>query len=285
MTLVSSLSLGLAAAGTSLVAVGSWGVFHPRSQIWGPIVHRGPRSLPQVALTFDDGPHPEATPAILDALADLEVRAAFFVIGSHAARWPGLVRRIADEGHVVGNHSYDHHRWGSMWGVRYWRDQIERTQEVVARLTGRRPAYFRPPMGFKSLNVSWVLRSAGMTQVTYSLRGFDGFPTTPERILERLLPKAGAGDIIALHDGRDPYVDRPRLATRDSIRPLIDGLRGRGLEMVRLDRLIGIEAWVDGTPRRERGASSPRGPEADDAILQGRIARSRSCSPPAEGSS
>jgi peptidoglycan/xylan/chitin deacetylase (PgdA/CDA1 family) len=285
MTLVSSLSLGLAAAGTSLVAVGSWGVFHPRSQIWGPIVHRGPRSLPQVALTFDDGPHPEATPAILDALGDLGARAAFFVIGSHAARWPALVRRIADEGHVIGNHSYDHHRWGSMWGVRYWRDQIGRTQELIASVTGLRPAYFRPPMGFKSLNVSWVLRSAGLTQVTYSLRGFDGFATTPERILERLLPNATAGDIIALHDGRDPYVDRPRLATRDSIRPLIHGLRERGLEMVRLDRLIGIEAWVDAPARHEPGVPGARVARAEVEFLQGHIARSRSCSPPVEGSS
>jgi peptidoglycan-N-acetylglucosamine deacetylase len=285
MTIVSSLSLGLAAAGTSLVAVGSWGIFHPRSQIWGPIVHRGPRSLPQIALTFDDGPHPEATPAILDTLADLGVRAAFFVIGAHAARWPRLVRRMVDEGHVVGNHSYDHHRWGSMWGVRYWRDQVGRTQELIAKVTGRRPAYFRPPMGFKSLNVSWVLRSAGMTQVTYSLRGFDGFPTTPQRILERVLPKASAGDVIALHDGRDPFIDRPRLATRDAIRPLIFGLRERGLEFVRLDRLIGVEAWVEGAVRLERSAASPRALETSEGFLQGGIVRSRSCSPPVEGSS
>jgi peptidoglycan/xylan/chitin deacetylase (PgdA/CDA1 family) len=285
MTIVSSLSLGLAAAGTSLVAVGSWGVFHPRSQIWGPLVHRGPRTLQSVALTFDDGPHPDATPAILDALADLGVRAAFFVIGAHAARWPRLVRRMVDEGHVVGNHSYDHHRWGSMWGVRYWRDQIGRTQDLVAKVAGRRPAFFRPPMGFKSLNVSWVVRSAGMTQVSYSLRGFDGFPTTPARVLERLLPKATAGDIIALHDGRDPYIDRPRVATRDSIRPLIGGLRERGLEVVRLDHLIDIEAWVEAPVRIERSAASPRALETDDGILQGGIVRSGSCSLPVEGSS
>ena len=285
MTIVSSLSLGLAAAGTSLVAVGSWGIFHPRSQIWGPIVHRGPRTRPNVALTFDDGPHPEATPAILDALAEHGVRAAFFVIGVHAERWPRLVRRMVDEGHVVGNHSYDHHRWGSMWGVRYWRDQIGRTQELVARLTGRRPAYFRPPMGFKSLNVSWVLRSAGLTQVTYSLRGFDGFPTTPERILERLLPKATAGDIIALHDGRDPYIDRPRLATRDAVRPLIQGLRERGLEIVRLDRLIGVEAWAEGEARSERTPAGASERDGDEVFSESGIARSQPCSPPAEGSS
>jgi len=159
---------------------------------------------------------------------------------------------MADEGHVVGNHSYDHHRWGSMWGVRYWRDQIGRTQDLVAGITGRRPAYFRPPMGFKSLNVTWVVRSAGLTQITYSLRGFDGFPTTPERILERILPKAAGGDIIALHDGRDPFIERPRTATREAVGPLIRGLRERGLDPVRLDELIGVDAWVGDASRLER---------------------------------
>jgi peptidoglycan/xylan/chitin deacetylase (PgdA/CDA1 family) len=243
MTNVSSLSLGLAAAGTSLVAISSWGVFHPRSRLWGPLVDRGPRDVPRVALTFDDGPHPDATSAILDALGELGVHAAFFVIGRHAARWPELVRRMADEGHVVGNHSWDHHRWGSMWGVRYWRKQVGRTQDLIRDITGRRAAYFRPPMGFKSLNVTLALRAARLTQISYSLRGFDGFPTTPELILARILPRAAAGDIIALHDGRDPYIERPRLATREAIRPLILGLRERGLEPVRLDELIGVDAW------------------------------------------
>jgi peptidoglycan/xylan/chitin deacetylase (PgdA/CDA1 family) len=163
---------------------------------------------------------------------------------------------MADEGHVVGNHSYDHHRWGAMWGVRYWRDQVGRTQELVNGITGRRPAFFRPPMGFKSLNVTWVLRSVGLTQVTYSLRGFDGFPTTPERILARILPKAAAGDIVALHDGRDPFIDRPRIATREAVRPLIFGLRARGFEVVRLDELIGVDAWVESPARLERSVAS-----------------------------
>jgi peptidoglycan/xylan/chitin deacetylase (PgdA/CDA1 family) len=256
----STLTFGLGAAGAALWAMFARGVIHPRSSLFGPVLWHGRRDLSRLALTFDDGPHPDATPAILDTLAAERVRASFFVIGAHAERWPDLVRRMADEGHLVGNHSWDHHHWCALGRAAWWRGQIGRTQDLVESLTGDRPAYFRPPMGLKTPSLARALREARLRQVTFSLRGFDGFRTTPGRVLERILPRARAGDIVALHDGRDPkYVDRPRTAARDALAALIRGLRERGLEPARLDEILGEGIPAAGLEKRaEVGALETR---------------------------
>src|SRR3954471_13399906 len=98
--------------GTGAVLVGGavHGAFHRNSFLFGKPVTRLPRTERRVALTFDDGPNEEATPAILDALHARGVRATFFILGRHAERWPHLVKRIADEGHAIGNHGYYHRK-------------------------------------------------------------------------------------------------------------------------------------------------------------------------------
>src|SRR5262245_58644935 len=127
------------AAGAALLGTAAYATFAPRARIWSPVIWHGDRSgPPRVALTFDDGPSPEFTPAILDTLGELGVRAAFFVIGASAVRAPALLRRMADEGHVIGNHTFDHDHFGVMRRARYWRDQLSRTDEIIASSTGRR---------------------------------------------------------------------------------------------------------------------------------------------------
>src|SRR5687767_6224642 len=113
------LATGVAGA-TAFLLIGSYGAAKPASTMWGPVISRGPSGAPRVALTFDDGPLPGTTDRILDILGDSNVRAAFFVIGQHVQRWPELVRRIHDEGHLVGNHSFDHLHTGMFGRHRYW---------------------------------------------------------------------------------------------------------------------------------------------------------------------
>src|SRR5947207_389775 len=93
---------GLAAGATGVAA---YATFVPRAALWCPVISRGPAASDGVALTFDDGPWPDATPAVLDILREANVAAAFFVIGRNAARWPDLLHRICAEGHILGNHS------------------------------------------------------------------------------------------------------------------------------------------------------------------------------------
>jgi len=194
-------------------------------------------------LTFDDGPTPHHTPAILDALAALDVRAAFFVVGQNARRYPDLLRRIDAEGHIIGNHSFHHHHLGVMRGVRYWRDQLARTDEVIARETGKHPLYFRPPMGFKNPLLARTLRQGCHHLITWTRRGLDGLPTTEARIARRLGGKTRPGDIVALHDGIEPYGFRRDDATVRAIPTLIRAYRDRGISPVRLDQLIRLAPY------------------------------------------
>ena len=102
--------IGFAALGVSVIGGAVHGAFHRNSPLFGPALGRIPSDRKVVALTFDDGPNPDATPLILDTLAEKGVRATFFVLGSHAERWPELVRRISHEGHQLGNHGYFHRK-------------------------------------------------------------------------------------------------------------------------------------------------------------------------------
>ena len=114
------------------------------------LLTRGPRaahgSASQIALTFDDGPHPEHTPRLLDVLAERHLKATFFVIGELAAQHPDLVRRIAAEGHELGNHTWSHGE-PARTDSRQFLDEVRRTDELLAELTGTAPLTMRPPKG------------------------------------------------------------------------------------------------------------------------------------------
>ncbi|CAG0990502.1 Peptidoglycan-N-acetylglucosamine deacetylase [Phycisphaerales bacterium] len=226
-----------AAAALGAGAVAAYALFWPRSTLLGPLVAHGPPDQPRIALTFDDGPWPGATDTVLSVLASFRVPAAFFVIGRYAQRHPALVRRAFDEGHLIGNHTFDHHRTGMFRARDYWNSQISRTQDVIRLITGQTPALFRPPMGFKSPITAQAARRHACRVVTWSWRGFDGSATTPDAIIARAR-RCVPGDILLLHDGRDPASRRPIGATQAALPGLIESLLARGLQFERLDHLI-----------------------------------------------
>lgn len=230
-----------------MVGVGSiaaWGTFAPTSGLWGPVISRGLSNNPaSVSLTFDDGPLPDATEQILDLLGELSVKATFFVIGSAARRCPRIVRRMHDEGHLLGNHTFSHAAAGFMRGPLFWRREVARTDEVIEQIIGRRPRLFRPPLGIKTPFTMWGAGPAHVT-VTWTRRAFDGVTTTSQQILDRLVSRSRPGEILALHDGVGPQSRRDPSATVNAIRPLIEGLRARGIEPLRLDVLAGIAPYL-----------------------------------------
>lgn len=233
------VAVGAAAAG----AVVANGTFAPRSSFWGPVLSRAPLAG-GVALTFDDGPTPGASDRVLDALGELKVKAAFFVIGRSARRHPRLVERMHAEGHVVANHTLDHSHYGLLRRRRYWQSQVDETDRTIRDIIGVRPALFRPPMGIKTRHVTRAAAAAGHTVVTWTRRALDGVATSPRRIVERLGPTSEPGDILLLHDGVEPNARRrdPGV-TVAALRPLVDQLRERGLEPRRLDVMLGIDAY------------------------------------------
>jgi len=238
-------ALGAAAVSLATAGVLAHGTFAAGSRLFGDVVSRGRAESGAVALTFDDGPLPGATEAVLDVLARQRVHATFFVIGRYAAEHPALVRRIHAAGHLLANHTYDHARSGMFRGPRYWTEQIQRTSDVLRGLTGETPRYFRPPMGFKSPLVMRGVVATGSRVVTWSRRGFDGVKTTPRAIVGNLAG-ARAGEILLLHDGRDPASRRALGATAEALPEVIAAIRSRGLKMVRLDDLLGERAQAPG---------------------------------------
>ena len=237
------------AAGLAWAAVGAaaitWGSISPRSNLWGRVITRGSSGKQGVALTFDDGPTPGATNHVLDILADYRVPAAFFVVGINVEKSPELIRRMHDEGHVVGNHSFNHSNVGFFRGGRYWRGEIDRTSNAIESAIGRRPALFRPPMGVKTWLIHAAARRHHQAIVTWTRRAFDGVATTPDRIVERLSPHTQPGDILLLHDGVRPNYHRDMFATIGALPRLIAALRNRGLNFMRLDELIGLPPYTD----------------------------------------
>ena len=232
-------------AATCAAAVGgllTHGTFAPRSTFWGPVISRAPGET-GVALTFDDGPTPGSTDRILDTLGELNVRAAFFVVGRNVRRWPKLVERMHAEGHLVGNHTLDHSHYGLFRRDGYWTRQVAETDEAVRQVIGVRPATFRPPMGIKTAHSARAAAAAGHTVVTWTRRAFDGVRTSSEKIVARLGPTAEGGDILLLHDGVEPNATRDPSATVEAIRPLVERLRARGMNPRPLDEMLGVSAY------------------------------------------
>jgi peptidoglycan/xylan/chitin deacetylase (PgdA/CDA1 family) len=198
----------------------------PGSQLLGATVARGRQDIPAVAITFDDGPGAE-TPQILDALKSAGVRATFFLCGSNVERYPDTARRIAEEGHEIGNHTYSHPRLlGKSPGNIAL--EIDRAQKVIERHTGHEPKLFRPPYGLRWFGLFPILRRKKLQAVMWSVNGFD-WCSSPEAITERVVRQARPGAIILLHDGVPPQENGDRHATAEALAEILRQLASRYL--------------------------------------------------------
>jgi peptidoglycan/xylan/chitin deacetylase (PgdA/CDA1 family) len=153
-------------------------------------------------LTFDDGPDPVVTPAVLDQLAKYDARAVFFIVGNRIQRAPHLLRRIVDEGHVIGNHSFRHPLDRNPGLMGYYRDLVE-CQSILESHTGRRPALFRPPLGSLTMGSLLAPRLAGLRTLLWSVDVEDWKLRRDEdavRAGHRLAETAGPSDVVLLHD-------------------------------------------------------------------------------------
>jgi peptidoglycan/xylan/chitin deacetylase (PgdA/CDA1 family) len=190
----------LAANHAVLTAVGLW----PRSTALGENLVRLPAAAiarGEVALTIDDGPDPEVTPAVLDLLDAHGARATFFCIAERAAQHPALVRDIVRRGHSVQNHSHAHRHNFSLLGPRGFAREIVAAQQVLREVAGEAPRFFRAPAGLRNPFLAPVLHRLGLTLASWTRRGFDTREHDPQRVLQRLTRGLAAGDILLLHDG------------------------------------------------------------------------------------
>jgi peptidoglycan/xylan/chitin deacetylase (PgdA/CDA1 family) len=212
----------------------------PRSSGLGPNVRRLPASAPSnaVALTLDDGPDREVTPAVLDLLAEHGVRASFFCIAEGAAAEPALVRRIVAAGHDVQNHSARHAHHFSLMGPQALAAEIGRAQRILGDLTGRAPHAFRAPAGLRNPLLDPVLHRLGLHLVSWTRRGFDTRERDPARVLARLTRGLAGGDIVLLHDGHAARTPAGRPVVLEVLPPLLQALRAHGLATTTLGEAL-----------------------------------------------
>ncbi|HEX2539736.1 MAG TPA: polysaccharide deacetylase family protein [Caldimonas sp.] len=194
-------ALGAVAANhLALTGAGLW----PRSRWLGSNWTRLPAAAiarHEIALTIDDGPDPEVTPAVLDLLDEARVPATFFCIARTAAAHPALCRDIVRRGHSVQNHSDRHSKAFSLLGPAAMADEIRAAQDRLANITGEAPSFFRAPAGLRNPFLAPVLERLALQLVSWTRRGFDTVRREPEALVRRLSRGLAAGDILLLHDG------------------------------------------------------------------------------------
>ena len=221
--------IGYAALGVSVLGGAVHGAFHRNSPFFGRALGKIESDRKVVALTFDDGPNPNATPLILDTLAEKGVRATFFVLGSHAERWPELVRRISHEGHQIGNHGYFHRKLQFKSPFYVSRD-IRLGIRAIKRAGVAAPRYFRAPHGFRSPWTTPIASSYGERTVGWSLGVWDSDRPGVDEIVRRTIEGVVPGSIVLLHDGDGYNPDGDRLQTAAALPRIIDALKDEGYE-------------------------------------------------------
>jgi peptidoglycan/xylan/chitin deacetylase (PgdA/CDA1 family) len=190
----------------------------------------GPR---RVALTFDDGPNPAATPHLLDVLAEHGVTATFFLLGRNLRRHPEVGRRIVAAGHAVGNHTFSHGLLGAL-SDRAVREEIRSTHREIEDVLGVRPVLFRPPFGLFDRRVLDRVEEAGYVAVVGDVFPVDTWPGDAEVLAARVLRRVRPGSVVMMHDGYVTDLDQDKGRTVAAVARVIPALRGLGYEFAAL---------------------------------------------------
>jgi len=208
------------------------------------------------AITFDDGPHPRWTPAILDVLAKHDALGTFFVLGRNVADNPDLARRMIDEGHILGNHTYSHPCLPDLTPREVARELVACSRAIVAA-TGKAPRLMRPPYGAQRVDTWTTARTLGYQVIHWSSMGTDWEGDPGVLVAERAMTELTPGGIVLLHDGWQPKPGAPpsdrdevladRTPTIEALDMILATKRREGYRFVTVPELLAF-----GTARRQR---------------------------------
>jgi peptidoglycan-N-acetylglucosamine deacetylase len=209
--------------------------FLPRFSFFLPIISRGKSGKKAVAVTFDDGPDPLTTPALLNVLSRHNIKATFFVLGKKAAEHPELIRQIISQGHSIGNHTYSHDNFIMLKSSSTLLQEVAYTQDILKGL-GVLPLAFRPPVGITSPRLRNVLLKLGMYNVNFSCRAMDCGNRFIARLSSKILKCIRPDDIIVLHD-MQPKKEQFSYWLNE-IETIFSGLEAKGFSVFPLPDLI-----------------------------------------------
>ncbi len=234
--------VGVALAG--VVGLVVWtGANDPQLSWFGPVVPNGSRDADAVAITFDDGPNGRWTLEAARLLDERGAKGTFFVVGKAVEAQPEVVRRLIADGHLVGNHSFNHDYW--RW-LNPLYPELPRTQAAIDRATGTCPALYRPPHGQRTPFITAQVAAKGMRTITWDVSGGDWSTEDGDLVARRILARVRPGSIILLHDGLDGNVGTNRDVVLRALPRILDGLAERGLRPVRVDQLVDVPTTLDG---------------------------------------
>lgn len=200
-------------------------------QLFGDIVHRVETEERVIALTLDDGPSPHHVDEVLEILAERDVKATFFLVGVAIEAFPETVRKIADAGHEIANHSFTHPRMILMRPARV-RREIEDTDAALEALGIDGPNIFRPPFGKKLVTLPWYLAKHDRTSIMWDIYPEHWEGPIEDRV-DRVRAEAKPGSIILLH-----VMFKFSQGSRDMLGPMIDGLHEDGYRFVTMSELL-----------------------------------------------
>lgn len=209
--------------------------FFPCSGFHHRVICKGNRQKKCISLTFDDGPDPDHTSAILEILRKHGVNATFFLCGSKIEQHPELIKAIDRDGHIIGNHTFSHAVWFDFFSTRRMIRELRQTNDLIHRHTGKTPRYFRPPYGVINPMLSRAVTIIGLLTVCWSQRSFDTVSGDSSRTLNKLIRNLKPGSIILLHERT--------LFVKDHLEALIRNIAEQGYEIKPLPELIQHPAY------------------------------------------
>lgn len=202
-------------------------------------IYRVKTKKKKVALTFDDGPSAEWTPRILAVLKEAGITATFFMIGHHVKKYPDIARRVAEEGHTIGNHGFAH------TVILYYKPaeieaEIKYTETVIERATGLRTRLYRPPKAWMKRGIKKIIRDLGYEIVLWSLNSKDWVTFDHRLMVKYLVRQVKSGDILLFHDSGNVFSAEggDRRQTVAAIPLLAKKLQAKGFEFVSVEELI-----------------------------------------------
>ncbi|MFN3405239.1 MAG: polysaccharide deacetylase family protein [Cytophagaceae bacterium] len=190
----------------------------------------------QIALTFDDGPDPLHTPRILDVLKKNNIKATFFLIGKKIKGNEGLVERIYNEGHIVGNHTYSHSFWIDFNPSSRIREELLSTEKEIENVINKKIRYFRPPYGVTNPMIAKALSGMKYAVIGWNIRSMDTVEKDNLNLCEKVISQLKPGSIILFHDTR-PELDKV-------LETVIMESKRQGYEISPLNELTNLQAYA-----------------------------------------
>ena len=190
----------------------------------------------KIAITFDDGPDKVYTNLILEILKKEEVESCFFCIGKNVVKNPELIRKINQQGHIIGNHSFSHDFWFDMKSQKLMTEDLKKNEDEIFRIINKRTQFFRPPYGVTNPNLKKAINQLKYKSIGWNMRSFDTTAKNEEELLNKIKKRLKPGSIYLFHDNIK--------ITTQVLSEFINYSKNQGYQFVRLDKLLNINCYA-----------------------------------------